>query len=64
MKAQAACCLGSSGDQCKMIQQNFCDADLAMLGSPPSIYEAYRLAIRREYDWVSVPTTALVEAKC
>lgn len=30
----------------------FCDCDLAILGSPLSVYEEYRQAIRGEYSWV------------
>jgi predicted metal-dependent HD superfamily phosphohydrolase len=31
----------------------FLDADLAILGTPPVIYQAYQQSIRREYSWVS-----------
>jgi len=33
----------------------FLDSDLAILGSPPPVYAAYRAAIRREYRWVPAP---------
>jgi predicted metal-dependent HD superfamily phosphohydrolase len=29
------------------------DADLAILGSSPDLYDAYAAAVRREYAWVS-----------
>ena len=31
----------------------FCDADLAVLGSSPEVYDRYRMAIRLEYAWVA-----------
>jgi predicted metal-dependent HD superfamily phosphohydrolase len=30
--------------------ESLCDADLAVLGQPPPIYEAYRRAVRSEYS--------------
>ncbi|MGI8575215.1 MAG: HD domain-containing protein [Egibacteraceae bacterium] len=30
-----------------------CDADLAVLASPPEAYERYRLAVRAEHAWLS-----------
>jgi len=33
----------------------FCDADLAILGSPMSVYRTYRADIRKEYAWVPEP---------
>ena len=31
----------------------FLDADIAILGAPPAIYDAYTRAVRKEYAWVT-----------
>jgi predicted metal-dependent HD superfamily phosphohydrolase len=33
----------------------FLDMDLAILGSPQADFDAYEVAVRREYDWVTEP---------
>jgi predicted metal-dependent HD superfamily phosphohydrolase len=33
----------------------FLDADIAILGAPPSTYDAYAAGVRREYIWASDP---------
>lgn len=55
IEATATHALPDLSGQARQDAALFLDMDLAILGSEPALFDAYEVAVRREYEWVGEP---------